>query len=110
MAAAYCKYTPFVGNAFQLMNATILKLEPSTGDQILHGLRYQHLTALSEARNPCSDVHSDAFYLIVTQLAFAGVHPYAHRNTNLAEGFPNPATTSNCPGGTIEYRVKSVSG
>jgi hypothetical protein len=48
--------TPFVGDTFQLVLPGLLEHETGASDEVLHGLRNQHLGRSREGSNPSADV------------------------------------------------------
>ena len=78
-----CEKSPLTGNAFELIDTAILKMDSGARDQILHCSGNEHITRLGLRHDPRADVDGDAADIVAHQFAFAGVHTRAHIDPEL---------------------------
>ena len=64
---------PFIWNALQCVDATILEAQPGASHQVAHGLRNQDFTRPRQPGYPRTDMHGDSCQVFTDNLAFAGM-------------------------------------
>jgi len=76
---------PGLGDALELVLASVLEFDPRTGDEVLDGARNEHFAGLGHRCDPGADVDGDAAGLAVDQLALAAVQPRTNVEVELAD-------------------------
>jgi hypothetical protein len=104
------KKSPLAGNAFQLVNAPVLKIDPRARDEILHRSGDQHTARLGICHDPRAGVNRDAADIVAHQFTFAGVHSRAHFNPKLPDLQCDGEGATDCSCRAVERREKTVAG
>src|SRR5438477_4237938 len=76
------------------MGAAVVEGEPGAGDEILDGLRDEHLARPGERGDPCPGVDGDAADLRPVELTFAGVDTGADLDAQLPDSLAGRERTA----------------
>src|SRR2546428_4139274 len=85
----YCEKAPRAGNAFQLVLAALVELEPRARDEVLDRAGDEHLARARRGRYARADVDGDAADLAGGDLAFARVQAGANLEPERVHRIPD---------------------
>src|SRR5215218_3034426 len=84
---------PFAGNALQLVYSALLELDARARDEVLDGLRDQHLPRPRQRSDARARVDREAAHLVAVELAFAGVDARADLEPTVRNRIANRGRT-----------------
>src|SRR5262245_6964947 len=105
-----CVEMPSAGNALQLVLASIVELEPRTGDEILHRARHEDLVGLGERGDTLADVHRHASDVVAAKLELARVQSHTDVDPEAAGRSDNGVPAPDRARWSVERRQNPVAG
>src|SRR5262245_3491137 len=102
-------HVPLAGHAFELVPSTVLEGDPGPGDEVLHGLRHEHLVRARKARDASAGVDGEPGDLAADELAFARVHTGPDLEPEQTDTADDRRSAPNRTGRTVERREEAVS-
>jgi len=103
-----CEDTPFPGNTFERMDATVAEAQPGAGHQILYGARYQDLAGAGERRYACADVNGNSADIVADHFALACVKSGPEFDAERLDLLRNGAGTANAARRTVKCGEEAV--
>src|SRR6266516_5979024 len=95
---------PPVGDAFQLLLASVFEHQPRAHGEIFDRGADQNLPRAGERSDPCGNVHREAADLVAGEFDLAGVAAGADVQAELADGCAQGLGAADGPGGPVEGR------
>src|SRR5205823_7146036 len=99
---------PRAGNALELVLTPIEEPHAGPGDEILHGLRDEHLAAFRSGSGAGADHHREAGDLALVQLAFTGVHACPDLEAEPPDGVDDRGRAADRTRRAVEGRKEAV--
>jgi hypothetical protein len=97
-------------DALEHVGAAVLELDPGPGDEVLDGLRHEHLAFARLGRDARARVHGDPADGIACELDLAGVEPGTHAEPGGGDVLRDGARAADRPRRPVERREEAVAG
>ena len=101
---------PRTGNALELALSSVFELDTGPGNEVLHGLRDEHLSSLRGSGNPGADHHGEPGDLALVQLAFPRVHSRPNLEPELVDALDDSLGAADRPRRPVESGEEPVAG
>ena len=98
-----------LGDALELVLASILEREPGAGDEISGGSGHEHVTRSGDTRHTRADMYGDAAWLLITYaLDLTSVDAGSHLESELVESSPQFERASDRSCRAVEENKEAV--